>query len=522
MNLATVYIATTTTPVAIQRITEEDPEVNSVICLAGKAISLPISGAYDAFVRNPTGVIQRNFGHSAYRIDVSGKIEDGYSWQLGVFVAHALKRAARLVPPEGNAETVIIATGEVDRDLNLHPVDGVLEKIKGLGDQLPEIIEEATALVIAVPHGTEAPWRQAFENVKIRDKLSIQIISVSNVAELLDRLELPSNPSTGHNQTGIQRVKMGAPVKKRTEKLMWPTALAMMTIIAALGGAAYSPEIRSWIADPSMLPNQSPKKRVETPLKLSPNTSGNPDQDPIPTPSIQKHSTSSNAVTKPKIKPTISEQNGSRNKPKSKEALSGQIPKIVDKKAPIEQEQRPASPISEINVNIDELRAPPGYSCASVRDRKINPVRVSKGNERPTIIKLVGIKRLCSVEINATTQDSKAYVFGRYMRWVDTHPTEGPPNKIIDLGPRRGAVSWTVDIPNQLNRSAFVRVLLFTAGKEYTPPKRILSRLTLSSPRSERTRKLLNRLRNRGISIAMHRFRVTPKYDLLPPPSTNP
>ena len=99
MNSVTVYIATTIKPVAIQRITEEDPEVNSVICLAGKAISLPISGAYNAFVRNPTGVIQRDFGHSAYRIDVSGKIEDGYSWQLGVFVAHALKRAARLVPP---------------------------------------------------------------------------------------------------------------------------------------------------------------------------------------------------------------------------------------------------------------------------------------------------------------------------------------------------------------------------------------------------------------------------------------
>ena len=110
MKPVTVYIATTASLVAIQRITEEDPQVNSVICLAGKAISLPISGAYDAFVRNPTGVIQRDFGHSAYRIDVSDTIEEGYSWQLGVFAAHALQRAGRLVPPGEPTETIIIAT----------------------------------------------------------------------------------------------------------------------------------------------------------------------------------------------------------------------------------------------------------------------------------------------------------------------------------------------------------------------------------------------------------------------------
>ena len=522
MNSVTVYIATTIKPVAIQRITEEDPEVNSVICLAGKAISLPISGAYNAFVRNPTGVIQRDFGHSAYRIDVSGKIEDGYSWQLGVFVAHALKRAARLVPPGTDAETVIIATGEVDRDLNLHPIDGVPEKIKTLGDVLPEIMGKATTLIIAVPAGTEGPWRQAFENVGIGDEQSLQVIAVSNADELLERLGLPPTRSTKQNEPGTQHTNMSSTGKKRTTKLMLIAALAIMTITAALGGVAYSPEIREWIASRPVIPAQKPDKKTETPVTPLPVTNRLPDQETISTPSMQKHSTSSSAVASPKVTTTIAEQNDPQEKPESQEKLSTRIPVKVDKKTQIKEEHMPERPINSINISIDELRAPPGYSCKSVRDGKIDPVRVSTGRKRPSIIKLIGIKSLCSVEISATTRDTKAYVFGRYMRWVETHPGNGPPNKIIDLGPHRHSVSWTVDIPNHLNRSAFFRVLLFITDKEYTPKKRILARLTRLSPRSEKTRKILNRLREQGITIAMRRFRVIPKHDLLPPPSINP
>jgi len=54
----TVYILTTQGPVRIQRITEEQTGIQSVICLDGRAQALPISSRYDAFVRNPTGVIE--------------------------------------------------------------------------------------------------------------------------------------------------------------------------------------------------------------------------------------------------------------------------------------------------------------------------------------------------------------------------------------------------------------------------------------------------------------------------------
>ena len=75
-----VYIATTDGPVEIQRITREDPEVRSVVCLDGTAKALPISRAYDSFIKEPTGVVQRSFNHPAFRMDVDKPITDGNSW----------------------------------------------------------------------------------------------------------------------------------------------------------------------------------------------------------------------------------------------------------------------------------------------------------------------------------------------------------------------------------------------------------------------------------------------------------
>ena len=80
MSAIRVVVLTTNGPAAVERITEEDPEVSSVICLSGKAVALPVSSAYDAFVREPTGVVQHHFGHRAYRVDVDAMIAEGYSW----------------------------------------------------------------------------------------------------------------------------------------------------------------------------------------------------------------------------------------------------------------------------------------------------------------------------------------------------------------------------------------------------------------------------------------------------------
>ncbi len=140
----------------------EDPHVRSVVCLDGTSEALPISAAYDAFVRKPTGVIERKYGHSVYRVDVSERISDGESWQLGLFAAHALYAADSLAGKGEGTERAAWLTGEVDRDLNVNPVDHVAEKLRQSAPLFAELEAADTPLTIFLPQGNaegiRVPW----------------------------------------------------------------------------------------------------------------------------------------------------------------------------------------------------------------------------------------------------------------------------------------------------------------------------------------------------------------------------
>ena len=146
-----LFIGTTDGPAEVQRVTPEDREVRSVICLDGKAISLPISDDYDAFVRRPTGVVEALLGHPAYRIDISQPIVGGYSWQLGVLVAHILADAGRLDGPEGPARMALWLTGEVDHNFNIGAVDDVALKLTRAATTFKILMDGGIEPVIIVP-----------------------------------------------------------------------------------------------------------------------------------------------------------------------------------------------------------------------------------------------------------------------------------------------------------------------------------------------------------------------------------
>jgi len=107
-----ILIPTTNGPVEVMLLTEEDRSIGRcVACVGGTTETADIAAAYHAFVLRPTGVIESLFGHSCYRLDVSGRIDAGSSWQLGVLAAHALHAAGRLAERKDSAEGVIWATG---------------------------------------------------------------------------------------------------------------------------------------------------------------------------------------------------------------------------------------------------------------------------------------------------------------------------------------------------------------------------------------------------------------------------
>jgi hypothetical protein len=148
---ARVFVATTEGPSEIQHIIEEDPEVRSVICLNGTSEALPVSRDYESFVRKPTGVVERLFGHPSYRVDVSRRISNGQSWQLGMLVAHALHAEGRLATKDETANEVYWVTGEVRHSLDVMAIDHIRDKLRQSETLFDELARLQTKLTILVP-----------------------------------------------------------------------------------------------------------------------------------------------------------------------------------------------------------------------------------------------------------------------------------------------------------------------------------------------------------------------------------
>jgi hypothetical protein len=163
MNRTRVYVATTAGPSEIQRITTEDEDLQSVVCLDGKAQPLPISAAYDAFVRKPTGVIARLTGHGVFRTDVSSPITDGPSWQLGFLLAHKLALDDAFCRSDQKATGIVLATGEVDTDLAVRPVAGIAAKIESARDLFGTARSAGIPLTVLVPESNAQDARAALE-----------------------------------------------------------------------------------------------------------------------------------------------------------------------------------------------------------------------------------------------------------------------------------------------------------------------------------------------------------------------
>jgi len=185
-----IYIATTEGPVEVQRITREDAAVRSVVCENGTAKALPISRAYDGFVKEPTGVVQRSFDHPSFRMDVSAPITDGNSWQFGAFVAHAFFHENRLAGPDDAVENALWLTGEIDRDLNIRPVNHIKEKLSASNELFEQLRSDGVRLFCFVPGGAGlVPDDEFLENLKVDGEL-LCLESAVDVRSLFTRFGL--------------------------------------------------------------------------------------------------------------------------------------------------------------------------------------------------------------------------------------------------------------------------------------------------------------------------------------------
>ena len=233
LNRVRIYIATTKGPVEIQRLAKEDPEVRSVVCLNGTCEALPISPGYDAFVRKPTGIIERLFGHPVYRMDVSHRIGEGRSWQLGALAAHALKAEGKLASKDEQTDHILWITGEVDHELKVHPVEHVPDKLQQSAVLFEQAISQQQPLTLIVPAANR-------KNVKDEQlPKDVEILAIENSAELFQMLRLETSGNRAQSSSAriaAERDASEASSAKHTKRTsMVAGGLALAVVIAVAG-----------------------------------------------------------------------------------------------------------------------------------------------------------------------------------------------------------------------------------------------------------------------------------------------
>jgi hypothetical protein len=224
-----VYLATTRGPVQVERLTRERAH-QSAVCLQRTTKVLAISGDYDAFVKRPSGVIEREFGPfepGAFRLDVSAPIDEGDSWQLGVYAAHSLAATGRLALPEEAAKTAIWLTGSVDNDLKVGPVAHLAEKLNASRDEFSRLLADGISVTLFVPRG----GRQLAERVGLSSKLTV--VEVDSTADLEAALDLGADrdrPAGANAGLGEQRTEAGVVSAPRRIGTGWPRAILLVTL----------------------------------------------------------------------------------------------------------------------------------------------------------------------------------------------------------------------------------------------------------------------------------------------------
>lgn len=520
MSAIRVIIATTTGPVTVQRITEEDPDVNSVVCLAGKAMALPISPAYDAFVRDPTGIVQRHFDHPAFRVDVSEKIDEGYSWQLGLFVAHALHDADRLAKPDETCQRAVIATGEVDRDLNVLTVNGNAEKTKTLRSEVIGLVDQNIKVTIAVPRENAPHWQDELTDLVDKFPNAIDLLAVATVEQLLGHLDvaLPR-----------RRVVMDAPVPiaPRRQKGLWLAGVIILFIGASsvAGGVSFRPQLAT-LSDTLSTAFRTLISRAQPESSQASAPKPNPKPEPLTlTPKVVSTTTPKETISeipKEPLKSTTAIATRLHEARPPIKPVAAPKPAKTPEKDVLVASRKPSRTGKPLRIQINEVRAPEGYRCDQAQPKEMKST-VRSDQRRGTIqLSGPGLDRLCSIDIRADPSGDRTYLFGRYLRWTQGRVNDAPPDKIIDLGPRDGPVSWSIDVPQRLRHPAAFQVIILASSKKFQVPEKLLRQLDRVKSRGDAFRTLRNRLQEINVTLIAKQFRVVPERDSRRPPPRRP
>ncbi|MDX2366855.1 MAG: FHA domain-containing protein [Colwellia sp.] len=183
-----IFVATTQGLVAIQNITSiDDADISSIVSINGTSTTANISSAYHNFVKNGAGIIQQDFGACSYRINIAQRIDQGNSWQLAFYLAHAAHNQELLGNGQVNpGDQVICATGEVNTtSREIHRVEDVNLKQNLANEQIQQWRKMNVNTSFLVPKNNAQD---------INNQLPIDTKLIANLEQALSFL--PSNALT--------------------------------------------------------------------------------------------------------------------------------------------------------------------------------------------------------------------------------------------------------------------------------------------------------------------------------------
>ncbi|MBU3020521.1 hypothetical protein [Aestuariibacter sp. A3R04] len=241
-----IFIATTQGLVAVNNLYSLPAVASSTVTAGGFADPLPITNSYHSFVKLGSGIIEADFSTGPFRIDLSDKITQGNSWQLGFYLAHMAKEIDALGDGKPNdGEMIIVATGCINTaERRVGPVDEVPRKL-ALADEALIHYKGKCDIVMLVP---EANKHELVELEDITCNTADELDYLATYFPDPDVLRSRNNPTVTEDEMGTSvTVSSSAEqdgtgkVKKRSGKVMVAAALLLCAGAAAAYYVGFQP-----------------------------------------------------------------------------------------------------------------------------------------------------------------------------------------------------------------------------------------------------------------------------------------
>jgi hypothetical protein len=377
------------------------------MCIGRSTREATASAGYEAFVKQPSGVIERELGPfapGAFRLDVSADIGDGESWQLGVFVAHALAAEGRLAEYHEDADAALWLTGEVANDLEVRPVGHVPDKLRAARAELDALAADGTPATLIVP----AANRDYLDHAELPP--AVARIAVSRTDDALAAAGLPLRASRAGDD-GDTRVILAPPprgqTRARRRRWVYP-ALALLILAAA---AASYPFAQRFLASDSSGVATKPMPSVSTQVEVRP---------------------SATETATPRAAPA-------------------------------------APPRPEIGFVIRERRAPAGATCAAVHLRRVTAEMVDVRRAAPGRFSASRHDGLCGLQFVVRNSGAPAYVAAFTTMVSGGFVDAGPaPDMVRGASPFEGETSWAVDVARRLDGPIDYRLIVLVSDRPVT------------------------------------------------------